>query len=71
MTKCQRCKHGANTIGSHGIIYNFKQAIKKIGNKIVDIDYKNGNLGCRRSCDNDKEKKCLENNFCNFEKFIY
>jgi hypothetical protein len=71
MTKCQQCKYGANIMGFRGSMYNFKQAIKKVGNKIIEIDYENGGSGCRKSEDNDKERECLENNFCNFEEFIY
>lgn len=68
-TKCQRCKHGANLIGFRGTIYNFKKSTKKMNNQIVTIDYSKKQLGCRANEDNDRQVKCLGNNFSEFEKF--
>ena len=51
-TKCQKCFFGASMEGYSNTIYEFSKAI----NKNNEINYKNGELGCR--------------NYNNYEKSI-
>lgn len=68
-TKCQTCTFGAMKLGFRGSVYSFKLAIKKVENKIIEINYKKGELGCRMSDDIEKQKECLNNNFNKYENF--
>jgi len=65
MTKCQQCNFGAMMFAFDGTVYSFILAVKKS----KKINYKNGELGCRMDVWNDKEKRCLSNNFSEFQKF--
>jgi len=64
-TKCQQCYFGACLAGQRGSIYNFSKVIKKD----IDINYIDGELGCRKDNWYEKEQICLNNNFSEFREF--
>jgi len=71
--KCITCKYGALLEGvSRGEIksvYLFATAIKVRDGKLTTISYKHNGKGCRMSQWNDKENKCLKNDYSEYEKF--
>jgi len=64
-TKCQQCVYGANLEGQRGSVYNFSKALKKD----IEINYKEGELGCRKDEWYEKEIVCLNNNFSEYKEF--
>jgi hypothetical protein len=64
MSKCQRCIYGAIHKTDH---YTFSTITKKINNKIITLNYICGDSGCRMSQWTDKEIKCLNNDFSEFQ----
>jgi len=67
MNKCKICEFGAIYI-DRGVLYEFKEVIKKKNNDIITINYDNGDNGCRKYEWNKKEDKCIKNNFSEFKK---
>jgi hypothetical protein len=65
--KCRDCQFGGIMIGLKNSLYIFKEAIKL--NKT--INYKLGEHGCRMDQWNNKENKCLTNNYSEFKKLNY
>jgi hypothetical protein len=70
MTKCQTCFYGAITEGFWHSVYKFSSCYK-IGaeGKEIHILYSAGDLGCRLTEWNEKEKTCLANSFSEYKKF--
>ena len=62
MSKCSECVYGAIMDN-----YIFAKAYKGIDGKTIEIDYKNGQSGCRMSDWTEKQEKCLSNNFSEFK----
>jgi len=65
MAKCKRCIYGAKDINNR---YNFNMITKKINNQMVTLYYDQGDCGCRMSQWTDKELKCLNNDFSEFQQ---
>lgn len=68
--KCQFCTFGGICTGFWNSVYIFKEAIKIKNEKIVSIKYNENEYGCRLSEWNDKQDKCLSNNFSEYIKFM-
>lgn len=69
MNKCKECQYGAIAEGFWNSIYKFKEAYKIFDNNLICISYENDECGCRLTEWNDKQKKCLSNNFSEFKEF--
>lgn len=69
-TKCLGCTYGAN-FKQGSIIYFFKKAIKEKNGKMIEINYNQGQLGCRNSDRNQLEENCIQNNFSEFRRAKY
>lgn len=62
---CRDCEFGACMKGFWGAEYLFKEAHRKRGT----VRYNLGEFGCRTDEAEEKERKCLANNFSEFKKF--
>ena len=67
--KCLDCKYGACLQAASDAQFFFKKVYKMKHGDIVEIDYNNGESGCRMKQWNDKEDVCLSNEFSEYEKF--
>jgi len=67
--KCQICYYGAMHEGFRGSIYKFRTATRKRNNELKTVNYENGELGCRKFEDQERESICLNNNFSKYKKF--
>jgi len=73
-SKCVTCKFGAygneEYVNIFNVIYKFNLVTKTKDNKIITINYSEGDVGCCRVKWNNKEDICLfSGNFSEYEKF--
>jgi hypothetical protein len=78
-TKCETCIYGGICIVEESkdfwsmdeprwrINYKFPRAIYKYKNKKYELDYANGDYGCRAACFKSKEDVCLNNSFSEYK----